>query len=166
MSWHGFCELHPSGNMPLASPLSKFLVASSAISMLTSVRLPLSQEIPENFKNLPEYVFDDIVSNFRFIFRFMPHIVSSTQVDELIAFCVTFLTNSEYVKNPYLKSELVTILFHGTWPQYHRQKGVLGDTLTNDKFANDHLLHALMKWYIGEFKGSRDTSSVLIFPRM
>lgn len=65
--------------------------------------------------------------------------------------CITFLRNSEYIKNPYLKSGLVSLLFHGTWPVYHRQKGVLGDALTGEKFANDHLLHALMKFYIGMF---------------
>lgn len=69
--------------------------------------------------------------------------------DEIIALCITFLTNSEYIKNPYLKAKLVSLLFHGTWPIYHRTKGVLGDALTGTKFANDHLLHALMKFYIG-----------------
>lgn len=71
--------------------------------------------------------------------------------DEIIALCITFLTNSEYIKNPYLKAKLVSLLFHGTWPIYHRTKGVLGDALTGTTFANDHLLHALMKFYIGKF---------------
>jgi ubiquitin conjugation factor E4 B len=71
--------------------------------------------------------------------------------DELIALCITFLTNSDYIKNPYLKAKLVSCLFQGTWPMYHRTKGVIGDSLMGSKFANDHLLHALMKFYIGEF---------------
>lgn len=62
--------------------------------------------------------------------------------------CITFLRNSEYVKNPSLKSGLVSLLFHGTFPVYHRQKGILGDALTTDQFATDNLLHALMKFYI------------------
>jgi ubiquitin conjugation factor E4 B len=70
--------------------------------------------------------------------------------DEIIALCITFLTNSEYIKNPYLKAKLVSLLFYGTWPVYHRNKGVIGDALTGTKFANDNLLHALMKFYIGE----------------
>lgn len=69
--------------------------------------------------------------------------------DELVALCVTFLTNSEYIKNPYLKAKLVSMLYHGSYPVYHRTKGVLGDSLTSTTFANDHLLHALMKFYIG-----------------
>ncbi len=75
--------------------------------------------------------------------------------EEIIALCITFLTNSEYIKNPYLKAKLVSLLFHGTWPVYHRQKGVLGDSLIGTKFANDHLLHALMKFYIGELSTSQ-----------
>lgn len=42
----------------------------------------------------------------------------------------------------------MTLLFHGTWPVYHMSKGVLGDSLSGSRFANDHLLHALMKFYI------------------
>ncbi|KAI9734736.1 MAG: hypothetical protein M1818_006723 [Claussenomyces sp. TS43310] len=112
------------------------------------ISLPLAQEQPEAFRNLPEYVLEDIVSNFKFIFRFIPQIIISTQTDELVALCITFLTNSEYIKQPGIKSGLVTILFQGTWPSYHRQKGPLGDALIGEKFANDHLLHALMKFYI------------------
>jgi len=74
----------------------------------------------------------------------------SANSDELIAMCITFLTNSDYVKNPYLKAKLVSLLYHGSWPVYHRSKGILGDSLTGSKFANDHLLHALMKFYIGK----------------
>lgn len=114
-------------------------------------QLPLPAAQPEAFSNLPEYILDDIVSNFNFIFRFVPQVIISAQTDELMVLCITFLRNSEYIKNPYLKSGLVSLLFHGTWPVYHRQKGVLGDALTGEKFANDHLLHALMKFYIGMF---------------
>ncbi len=70
--------------------------------------------------------------------------------EELIVLCITFLRCSEYVKNPYLKSSLVTLLFSGTWPIYHLKRGILGDALAGSDFANEHLLHALMKWYIGK----------------
>ncbi|KUJ12075.1 uncharacterized protein LY89DRAFT_786216 [Mollisia scopiformis] len=113
-----------------------------------TVKLPLSDEQPAAFKFLPEYVLEDIVGNFNFIFRYVPEVMISAVGDEVIALCITFLTNSEYIKNPYLKAKLVSLLFHGTWPIYHRTKGVLGDALTGTKFANDHLLHALMKFYI------------------
>jgi ubiquitin conjugation factor E4 B len=114
----------------------------------TELRLPLPDEQPLEFKCLPEYFVEDIVSNFKFITRYMPHIITTTQCEELVKVCIAFLRSSEYVKNPYLKSGLVTILFHGIWPIPGRAKGVLGDTLFAHDFAMQHLLHALMKFYI------------------
>jgi ubiquitin conjugation factor E4 B len=71
--------------------------------------------------------------------------------DELVTLAITFLTNSEYIKNPYLKAKLVSVLYHGSYQIYFRQKGVLGDALTSTKFSNDYLLHALLKFYIGVY---------------
>ncbi|RDW91522.1 hypothetical protein BP5796_02687 [Coleophoma crateriformis] len=113
-----------------------------------ALKLPLSEEQPRAFTVLPEYVLEDIVGNFNFIFRYVPDVMISAVGDEIMTLCITFLTNSKYIKNPYLKAKLVSLLFHGTWPVYHRTKGVLGDTLTGSKFANEYLLHALMKFYI------------------
>jgi ubiquitin conjugation factor E4 B len=114
----------------------------------TVIKLPLSVEQPEVFKCLPEYFLEDVVGNYKFIMRNMPHIITATQSDELVMLCVTFLRSSEYIRNPYLKSGLVTILFHGIWPVYGRQKGILGDLLNSLPFATQHLLHSLMKFYI------------------
>jgi ubiquitin conjugation factor E4 B len=112
------------------------------------LELPLREEQPEVFRCLPEYFLEDVVGNFKFIMRNMPQIITSTQSDELVMLCITFLSSSEYVKNPYLKSGLVTIMFHGIWPVFNRTKGILGDLLNSLPFATDHLLHALMKFYI------------------
>lgn len=69
--------------------------------------------------------------------------------------CVVFLRSSEYVKNPGVKSGLVTILFYGCQQLQNRPNGVLGDLLIGSSFANKHLFHALMKFYIeAEFTGS------------
>ncbi|KAI4143344.1 MAG: hypothetical protein LQ340_007039, partial [Diploschistes diacapsis] len=112
------------------------------------IKLPLPEEEPEIFSCLPEYFIEDVVDNFKFITRNMPQIVTTTQSDELVVLCITFLRSSEYIKNPYLKAGLVTIMFYGTWPIYGRTKGILGDILFALPFATEHLLHALMKFYI------------------
>ncbi|KAJ8059997.1 hypothetical protein OCU04_011609 [Sclerotinia nivalis] len=113
-----------------------------------TIKLPLPSTPPEAFDYLPEYVLEDIITNFNFIIRFIPDVMISAVGDEIIALSITFLMNSEYIKNPYLKAKLVSLLFAGTWPVYHRTKGVLGDVLMGSQFANDHLLHALLKFYI------------------
>lgn len=112
------------------------------------LQLPLPREQPEAFRCLPEYALQDVVDSFKFIFRNVPRIIISAVGDELITLCVTFLESSEYIRNPYLKSSLVSLLFAGTWQIYHKTNGVLGDALSSSKFANDYLLHALMKFYI------------------
>ena len=112
------------------------------------LKLPLPDEQLEVFRCLPEYFIEDVVDNFKFITRNMPQIITTTQSDELVMLCITFLRSSEYIKNPYLKAGIVTILFYGTWPLYGRGKGVLGEILNNLPFANEHLLQALMNFYI------------------
>lgn len=82
------------------------------------------------------------------LYRWLPKILPSAVGEEMIALCITFLRSSELIKNPYLKSSLVSLLFSGTWPFMHLKKGVLGDQLVSLPFANDYLLHALMKFYI------------------
>ncbi len=116
--------------------------------------LPLSAEQPENFKNLPENFLDVISGNFGFIMYNMPQVISSTQSDELIMLCITFLRNSEYIRNPYLKASLVTILFRGTWSWRQGGRGILADQYNSLPFATEYLLHSLLKFFIeAEFMG-------------
>ncbi|KAI9845367.1 MAG: hypothetical protein M1838_001767 [Thelocarpon superellum] len=110
--------------------------------------LPLRATIPEVFRCLPEYFLENVIGVFKFIFTHVPNFMTSTQGDELVTLCITFLRSSEYIRNPYLKAGLVGILFRGVWPAYGRQRGVLGDLLNSLPFATQHLLHSLMKFYI------------------
>ncbi|KAJ5483428.1 hypothetical protein N7530_002674 [Penicillium desertorum] len=119
------------------------------------VTLPLPEEQPEVFKCLPEYFLEDVVSNFKFIMWCMPQIITATQGDELVMLCITFLESSAYIKNPYLKAGLISILFRGTWKRPGGASGVLVDLLNSMPFANEYLLHAVMKFYIeAEFTGT------------
>ena len=113
-----------------------------------AIHLPLPAEQPNVFKCLPEYFLEDVIESFTFLLRNMPMIITSTQSDELIMLCITFLECSEYIRNPYLKSGLATVLSSGLLPLHGRMKGVLGDHLNALPFATEHLLHALLKCYI------------------
>ncbi|KAF6805558.1 ubiquitin conjugation factor e4 [Colletotrichum sojae] len=124
------------------------LASQSPYTPDKDLQLPLPAQKPESFSCLPEYALQNIVDNFKFVYRYVPQIMPSAVGDEMIALCIAFLRSSEYIKNPYLKSSLVTLLYSGTWSFMHFKKGVLGDQLYGSKFANDHLLHALMKFYI------------------
>ncbi|KAI9734960.1 MAG: hypothetical protein M1834_002042 [Cirrosporium novae-zelandiae] len=118
------------------------------------LKIPLPEEPSEVFKCLPEYFLEDVVDNFKFITRNIPQIITASQSEELVVLCITFLRSSQYIKNPYLKAGLITILFRGTWPMYSRPKGILGDLLVGFPFATEHLLHSLMQYFIeAEFTG-------------
>ncbi|KAL6357451.1 hypothetical protein LRP88_07618 [Fusarium phalaenopsidis] len=114
----------------------------------SEIKLPLPAEQSDVFSCLPEYTLQNIVDNFTFLFKWIPKILPSAIGDEMIALCVTFLRSTEYIKNPYLKSSLVSLLFSSTWPLMHLKRGVLGDQLVGSKFANEHLLRGLMRFYI------------------
>ncbi|CAK7262469.1 Ubiquitin conjugation factor E4 [Sporothrix epigloea] len=122
--------------------------SSSSYTPDKELQLPLSREPPAAFSCLPEYTFQIVVDHLKFLFGRVPRILPSAVGDEMVALCITFLESSEYIRNPYLKSSLVSLLYSGTWRMYHLANGVLGDALSNSKFANKHLLHALMKFYI------------------
>lgn len=118
---------------------------------------PLTLPLPPQtaaIKCLPEYFIDIISGNFGFILYNLPQIISSTQSDELIILCIALLEMSEFIKNPYLKGSLITVLFRGTWVYRHGAPGILANQYNSLKFATDHLLHALMKFFIeAEFMG-------------
>jgi ubiquitin conjugation factor E4 B len=143
-------ELNQSRSMQFMRYVIVWLlrVASGADYPKQTMMLPLQSEPTDTFKCLPEYFLSDITDNFKYITRKMPQIITQTQGVELVHICVTFLRNSEYIKNPYLKSGLVSILFSGVWPMPGRAHGILGDILMGSDFSMKHLLHALMKFYI------------------
>jgi ubiquitin conjugation factor E4 B len=112
------------------------------------ITLPLPADQAMVFRCLPEYLLEDIVDNFKFMTRNMPYAIPATQCEEIVTICVAFLYSSEYVKNPHLKSGLVSILYHGTWALRGRDRGILGDLLNGSEYCHKYLLHAVMKFFI------------------
>ncbi|KAF8459134.1 ubiquitin elongating factor core-domain-containing protein [Terfezia claveryi] len=110
--------------------------------------LPLPDRAPDEFAMLPEYFVENIGLCFGFVGKWLPHIVISTQTEELVTFSITFLRNSTYIRNPHLKSKLVEILFYGIQPNRVKPNGMLGDAIMGNQFALQHLMHALMNFYI------------------
>lgn len=130
------------------------LVSPNGSYPVEPLALPLPKEQPEQFKCLPEYFIEMISGNFAFIMYNLPQIIEPLQSEELVMLCITFLRNSEYIKNPYLKSSLVTILFRGTWTWQKGGRGILADQYNSMDFAMKHLLHSMMKFFIeAEFMG-------------
>jgi ubiquitin conjugation factor E4 B len=77
----------------------------------------------------------------------------NTPRDEFMAFSMILLSNSKYVKNPYLKSKLVEILFFFTLPLYRKANGdALGridGVLMTHPMAKLQLVSSVMHFYTG-----------------
>lgn len=87
-----------------------------------------------------------------------------------MTFIITFLRNTQYIKNPYLKAKLVEvkmpykgtmnddgslclciqILFFFTYPIAKGVPGELETMLNSHPLALDHLMVSLMTFYVGE----------------
>lgn len=109
--------------------------------------LPLPQEVPTRFRMLPEHMFEDICDVMLFISRVSAPLSESAKND-LVTFCTTFLSSGWYIKNPFLKAKLAEILFYNVIPWGRYTNGVLSDTLNIHGLALQHLVPALMNFWI------------------
>lgn len=113
----------------------------------TQVTLPLPQQVPTRFRMLPEHVFEDICDVMLFLSRVSAPLSESAKND-LVTFCTTFLSSGWYIKNPFLKAKLAEILFYNVIPWGRHTNGVLSDTLNIHALALQHLVPALMNFWI------------------
>jgi len=112
------------------------------------VEVPLPQEIPSEFKMLPEYFIEDVVDFLLFLLRNSPKSFDLTGKNELIIWALTFLRSSWYINNPFLKAKINETIFWGTLSYGRDSSGVLGGALNSHPFALKHLMPALMSFYI------------------
>lgn len=111
------------------------------------VSLPLPQEVPTRFRMLPEHIFEDICDVMLFISRVSAP-MSDAAKNDLVTFCTTFLSSGWYIKNPFLKAKLAEILFYNVIPWGRHTNGVLSDTLNIHGLALQHLVPAIMSFWI------------------
>lgn len=116
------------------------------------IKLPLDNNVPEYFKNYPEYLVESGVSYVLFIGRHIPQVILDSLHQRLLIFLVVFLRNTSYIKNPYLKSKLVEVLYAGSLdiPLMNGgfKPGMFVSLFDTEKLCLDHLFHALMNFYI------------------
>lgn len=114
------------------------------------VQLPLPDACPDMFAMLPEWIIEDIVELFIFIgkYGYETRVMNQCPHDELVTFIITFLRNTKYVKNPYLKAKLVEILFFFTYPIAKGVPGELESILNSHPLALEHLVPSLMNFYV------------------
>ncbi|KII86779.1 hypothetical protein PLICRDRAFT_43444 [Plicaturopsis crispa FD-325 SS-3] len=112
------------------------------------IELPLPQEVPMDFRVLPEYIIEDITDYWIFIVRNSPESLELSGRNELILFALTFLTSTWYVKNPFLKAKINEVIFLGCYPLGQGRPGILANVLNTHPVALKHLMPAMMHFYI------------------
>ncbi|KAL0082191.1 ubiquitin elongating factor core-domain-containing protein [Phycomyces blakesleeanus] len=114
------------------------------------IKLPLPKDIPDTFSMLPEWIVEDIVEFFIFVgkFGYDTQVIKMNPQTELVTFIITFLRNTKYIKNPYLKAKFVEILFFYTYPIAKGVPGELEAMLNSHPLALEHLVPSLMTFYV------------------
>lgn len=112
------------------------------------ISLPIKQDAPSYFKYLPEYFVDIIPTYFIFAARHIPDILIRQNLSPLLVFLLTFLRQKSFIKNPYVKTRFVEVIFFGSIELYKNVKGFFIDLFNTDQLCLDQLLHTLMQFYI------------------
>ncbi|KAI0365724.1 ubiquitin conjugation factor E4 [Pilatotrama ljubarskyi] len=111
------------------------------------IELPLPKEVPTSFRILPEYLIEDVIEYHLYIVRQSPNSLELSGKNEMLIWCLTFLTSTWYIKNPFLKAKIVEVLFYGTY-SWGEHRSVLTTLLNTHQMALKHLMPALMNFYI------------------
>ncbi|KAI8905797.1 ubiquitin elongating factor core-domain-containing protein [Entophlyctis helioformis] len=113
---------------------------------------PLSATPPAEFTTLPEWIIDDVCEFYLFVMRYNAVMLEHHPRDEIVTFAMTVLSNPTYIKNPYLKSKLVEILFYFTIPLYRRASGEthgkLDGVFSTHPLAKAHLVRSVLGFYV------------------
>ncbi|WFD31009.1 RING-type E3 ubiquitin transferase [Malassezia sp. CBS 17886] len=112
------------------------------------VTLPLPAEVPTTFAMLPEHMFEDVCDTVLFYARRNPEVLDQDAQTSIVVFCTTFLSSGWFIRNPFLKAKLAEMLSYNLMPFGGRRMGLLSDTVNGHPLAIQHLVPALMTFWI------------------
>ncbi|KAH8924887.1 hypothetical protein BT69DRAFT_1349120 [Atractiella rhizophila] len=113
------------------------------------ITLPLPVDAPAKFRMLPEYILEDIAEFFPFVSNHAPQVLANQTKDELLTFILVFLASGpEYIKNPYLRGQLVEVIYLTCQPIPGYRRGTFGDAINYNPMALKYLSSGLITIYI------------------
>ncbi|CAE6456226.1 unnamed protein product [Rhizoctonia solani] len=110
--------------------------------------LPLPEQVPDEFRILPEYFIEDVVDYYIYIMKYRSDLLDTTLRTEFLVFALTFLSSTWYIKNPFLKSKILQGLFYGSIHIGRERDGLLGALFNSHPLSLQHLLPSLMWFYV------------------
>ncbi|RKO87198.1 ubiquitin elongating factor core-domain-containing protein, partial [Blyttiomyces helicus] len=151
MMWLIRCTVTGSAQVRYPNGPGADQVAWSRIARGETMGLPLFPlpEVPaKTFVMLPEWIVEDVCDFYLFICHQKPLLFEHLPRDEFMAFSMIILKSGSYIKNPYLKSKLVEILYFFTFPLYRNGSGRLDIVFYTHPMAKENLVRAVMKFYV------------------
>ncbi|RKP02703.1 hypothetical protein CXG81DRAFT_10500 [Caulochytrium protostelioides] len=104
------------------------------------------------FATLPEWVVEDYVDFYVFVCRHHPVLFQEVVPDDFLTFAMVILDQPHVIKNPYLKSKLVEVLFYFTLPIYRDRDGQpisrVRDSLAIHPLCQQRLVRVLLRFYV------------------
>ncbi len=79
----------------------------------------------------------------------MPPVLNDSSIQDILVALVVFMCSYQYIKNPYLTAKLVEVMFVLN-PAVQRNTEKLNEMMLTHPLAFDHLVPALMKFYVGK----------------
>lgn len=133
-------------------PKKKFKIPFLEISKVSQLddQNFLQSISPSPWKNYPEFILESIVNYCKFttIFKGCPMISNDNKMQFFMDFAITILKCHELCGNPYIKANIIEILFIGTLPFIKDQHGFISPFFTQVKIIIDNILNALLDFYI------------------
>ncbi|RKO95013.1 hypothetical protein CAUPRSCDRAFT_4545, partial [Caulochytrium protostelioides] len=100
----------------------------------------------------PEWVVEDYVDFYVFVCRHHPVLFQEVVPDDFLTFAMVILDQPHVIKNPYLKSKLVEVLFYFTLPIYRDRDGQpisrVRDSLAIHPLCQQRLVRVLLRFYV------------------
>lgn len=110
-----------------------------------SPSLPLTTNVPL-FSAYPEYYLEDMADFFLFVLQFAPQTLEDGWSNDLATFFLVLISSTHILKNPYLVSKFVEILFVAD-PSIQRHSSRLHDLVTSHPLGPKVLASSLMRFY-------------------
>ncbi|SCU81226.1 LAME_0B06106g1_1 [Lachancea meyersii CBS 8951] len=109
----------------------------------------LRQNAPIPFKYYPEFVIEGIINYTQHISKFvMSPLFGNPRLHSFVELATVVLRCPEIVSNPHLKGKLVHVLSLGAMPVREGAQGFMMDIFENNDLVSDHLLYALLDFYV------------------
>lgn len=117
----------------------------------TSESVVKSDLVPAELRILPEFIVQDMAEYLLFILKFQPKGMELHLISTLLKFLISFIGSNQHIKNPYLRSKLVEILYE-LLSEDNGKNGLpllgITDIFSNNPIAVKHLVPALISIYV------------------